>query len=312
MSIALAKYGLDDFQWDGQTEIRLAWMMVALGEWSNDDGVSYHGIEDLARRCKVSPRHTIDMIKVLEARGEIFVSRPEVRGRGRHNTYIVIGDRGPGEIADVFGKYGVFSRFDVEETVKDIFDKRGSEVPRRLTKETFDVGTELAMLTSWGRIKVPDGFDPERLGQIQQDIERSSWKLTEAQTQVACFLVHATNWAIPTTKPKRATWKAGINEHLELFGGDIARIGRLYGAAHAQMLEYQRRAKDEKRTFEIAPRPQTLTKTMDAINERVRQAEMERTQQMLDGGDVGEKQDHLARLATDPDYAAQFFTKGGN
>jgi DNA-binding MarR family transcriptional regulator len=311
MSFKFTTYSLDDFEWDGKSELRLAWLMVAIGEWSNDDGVSYHSIADLARRCRVTKEHTIKMIKRLEARGELFVARPEVRGRGRHNTYIMIGNRGPEEIRAVFDKYAVFHRFDAEETVKDIFEKRGSEVGDRLTPETFDVDTELAMLTMWGRITVPPGFDAARLGQIQQGLERSTWRLTEAQIQVACFLVHATNWAIPTSKQKRATWKAGINEHLEEFGGDIARIGRLYGAAYTQMLEYQRRAQEEKRAFEIAPRPQTLTKTMDAINERVRQVEQERTRQMLDGDGAGENVDHLTRLATDPDYAAQFFTKGG-
>ena len=276
MANKYVSYGFDDYEWESN-ELRLAWMITALGDWSDHDGVSFPSIKRLALRCKVSERQCTAMTKTLEDRGDILIVRPARQGRGQHNHYLITDDKTQSEIAEVIRRHPRFNHLNPEETAKAVIEKRRAygrkvrvedvteEKPddkERLTPDNFTPDVEIKLLTAWGKVDVPNGFDAAMLSEIQTAIERSTWRVTEDEKRLACYLVHVTNWPLPTDAQGRKAWKAGFKQHREMVHASLETIGRLYAASFAQMRLYQKRAAEDGKPFTITPVPQSLTKTM--------------------------------------------------
>lgn len=300
MANKYVSYGFDKYEWK-RDELRLAWMITALGDWSDDDGVSFPSVARLALRCKVSTRQCTAMTGKLEDRGDILIIRPSRQGRGQYNHYLITDDKSESEIADVIRRHPRFKHLNPEATAADVIEKRRAsgrkikeeDMPdekqkkERLTQENFTPEIEAAMLTTWGKLSVPPGFDAAMLSEIQTAIERSTWRLTEDEKKLACYLVHATNWPLPTDKQGRKAWIAGFRQHKEMLSGaSLETIGLLYAASFAQMREYQKRAKEESKPFTINPVPQTLTRTMRGKWAEMQERERVEKAKLLDRADA--------------------------
>src|SRR5262245_52009412 len=57
-------------------------LLLALADFSNDEGVSWPSIETLARKARISPRQAQNLIGALEGAGELYAAK----GVGRTNT----------------------------------------------------------------------------------------------------------------------------------------------------------------------------------------------------------------------------------
>lgn len=66
-------------------------ILLAIADEANDDGTNaYPSVDLIAHKARVNKRTTLRCIERLEEAGELIVHRPEVRGRGRFNTYVVL------------------------------------------------------------------------------------------------------------------------------------------------------------------------------------------------------------------------------
>lgn len=66
-------------------------VLLAIADEADDDGTNaYPGIDRIAHKARVNKRTTMRCIERLEEAGELLVERPDVRGRGRYNTYVVL------------------------------------------------------------------------------------------------------------------------------------------------------------------------------------------------------------------------------
>lgn len=81
---------------------RLALLCLA-DEADDDGGNCYPSMERIAAKCNVDKGTAIDAIKRLEALEEILVLRPERRGRGHHNRYVLVLGRNPGALRQALG-----------------------------------------------------------------------------------------------------------------------------------------------------------------------------------------------------------------
>jgi hypothetical protein len=69
-------------------------VLLALADEANDDGTNaYPSIDRLAHKARANKRTTLRSIQRLEEAGAIRVQRPERKGRGRFNTYVVVMDQ---------------------------------------------------------------------------------------------------------------------------------------------------------------------------------------------------------------------------
>jgi len=62
-------------------------VMLAIADYANTDGYSYPGKKTLARKCRISERYLTDIIKQLEASGELIVTRRPGAIKHRTNLY---------------------------------------------------------------------------------------------------------------------------------------------------------------------------------------------------------------------------------
>lgn len=66
-------------------------VLLAIADEADDDGTNGHpGIDRIAHKARVNKRTTMRCIDRLEAAGRLVVHRPEVKGRGHFNTYVVV------------------------------------------------------------------------------------------------------------------------------------------------------------------------------------------------------------------------------
>lgn len=66
-------------------------ILLAIADEADDDGTNGHpGIDRIAHKARVNKRTTMRCIERLELAGRLVVHRPEVKGRGRYNTYVVV------------------------------------------------------------------------------------------------------------------------------------------------------------------------------------------------------------------------------
>lgn len=66
-------------------------VLLAIADEADDDGTNaYPGIERIAHKARVNKRTTMRCLERLEADGLLEVQRPDTKGRGHHNTYVVL------------------------------------------------------------------------------------------------------------------------------------------------------------------------------------------------------------------------------
>lgn len=66
-------------------------VLLAIADEADDDGTHGHpGIERISHKARVPKRTTMRCLDRLEAAGRLVVERPEVKGRGHFNTYVVV------------------------------------------------------------------------------------------------------------------------------------------------------------------------------------------------------------------------------
>lgn len=64
-------------------------MLLALADFSDDDGNSYPAVATLARKCRMQPRNAIYILKALQASGELQVRKNEgPRGQNRYRIVL--------------------------------------------------------------------------------------------------------------------------------------------------------------------------------------------------------------------------------
>lgn len=70
-------------------------VLIAIADEANDDGRNaYPGIDRIATKSRVPKRTVLRCLERLEEAGALIVNRPEVRGRGHFNTYVVLMEKG--------------------------------------------------------------------------------------------------------------------------------------------------------------------------------------------------------------------------
>lgn len=66
-------------------------VLLAIADEADDDGTNAHpGIDRIGHKARVPKRTTMRCIDRLEKSGALLVRRPETRGRGHFNTYVVV------------------------------------------------------------------------------------------------------------------------------------------------------------------------------------------------------------------------------
>lgn len=70
-------------------------VLLAIADEADDDGRNaFPGIDRIGHKARVPKRTTMRCLERLEASGDLVVNRPEQRGRGHHNTYVVVMGKG--------------------------------------------------------------------------------------------------------------------------------------------------------------------------------------------------------------------------
>lgn len=70
-------------------------VLLAIADEADDDGTNaFPGIKRIAHKARVPERTVMRSLERLEASGYLVVHRPEQRGRGRFNSYVVAMDNG--------------------------------------------------------------------------------------------------------------------------------------------------------------------------------------------------------------------------
>lgn len=65
--------------------------LLCLADEADDDGANcYPSTARIAAKCNIDKGTALDVIRRLEAAGEVIVKRPERYGRGRHNRYVLV------------------------------------------------------------------------------------------------------------------------------------------------------------------------------------------------------------------------------
>lgn len=66
-------------------------VLLAIADEANDDGTSGHpSVDTIAHKARLNKRTALRCIERLESAGALIVDRPEIRGRGRYNKYVVV------------------------------------------------------------------------------------------------------------------------------------------------------------------------------------------------------------------------------
>lgn len=66
-------------------------VLIAIADEADDDGTNaYPSVDRIARKARVPKRTTLRCLQRLEESGGLVVSRPDTRGRGHFNTYVVV------------------------------------------------------------------------------------------------------------------------------------------------------------------------------------------------------------------------------
>lgn len=70
-------------------------VLIAIADEADDDGTNaYPSVDRIAMKARLNKRTTMRCLERLEAAGELIVHRPEKRGRGHYNTYVVVMEKG--------------------------------------------------------------------------------------------------------------------------------------------------------------------------------------------------------------------------
>lgn len=66
-------------------------VLIAIADEADDDGTNaYPSVDRISRKARVNKRTTMRCLARLEETGTLIVNRPERRGRGHFNTYVVV------------------------------------------------------------------------------------------------------------------------------------------------------------------------------------------------------------------------------
>jgi hypothetical protein len=118
------------------------------------------------------------------------------------------------------------------------------------------------------------GYSDDLLARMQQNLERTSWRLRSTDLRNAVILLTAaTNWDLPVGADRKS-WAVAIGNHLEKWS--VQQLSVLYPEAYHRLLKSREDAERRGSTLILAPSPHTLTKTMSAIHEEKKRARREK------------------------------------
>lgn len=124
-------------------------VMIAIADEADDDGRgAYPSIKRIAHKARVNERTCIRAIESLEALGELEVTRPETRGRGRFNTYRVL-----------MGKGDNLAPFAAPETVRNGDNARRRNVRKGAAVVPDRVVDPLTLVDPITLSRAPDAFE---------------------------------------------------------------------------------------------------------------------------------------------------------
>lgn len=117
-------------------------ILLAIADEANDDGTNaYPGIATIAHKARVNERTTMRCIASLERDGRLIVIRPDIKGRGHHNTYVVVMrepafDTAPGTVEEKGDEVSPFPSEDPQEKGDKVspFNERVTEDRARVTE----------------------------------------------------------------------------------------------------------------------------------------------------------------------------------
>lgn len=100
MSVRVVGWVLDHSAATGNDRL----VLIAIADEADAAGANaFPSLERIAERARVSYATAVRCTKRLEAAGELLIRRPDTRGRGRHNRYVVTMGRDPGTLAGTLG-----------------------------------------------------------------------------------------------------------------------------------------------------------------------------------------------------------------
>ena len=100
MSVRVLSWVLYDSPTTGNDRLAL----IAIADEADDEGRNaFPSMETIALKARISKRTAIRAVERLELGGALLVKRPETRGRGRYNRYVVAMGRDPVALAGAVG-----------------------------------------------------------------------------------------------------------------------------------------------------------------------------------------------------------------
>lgn len=132
-------------------------MILALSDRSDEDGVSWPGIDYLARKARVTPRQVQRMLQQLEACGEIYIERRA--GRKHTNRYFVAIGLDQAEIERILERRYAMTPMEAMATALRLLELQG--------KGDADVTIPEPSQAEKGDTHVTNGDIPEGKGDIQ-------------------------------------------------------------------------------------------------------------------------------------------------
>lgn len=110
-------------------------VMLFLADKSDDNGISWHGIDSIAKHARITKRSAIRSIEKLEESGDVYIERS--KGRAHTNVYVITVGRTAHELAKILEEKFSYSANRAMEIAIDTIKKGDIDGNKGDTDVTF-------------------------------------------------------------------------------------------------------------------------------------------------------------------------------